>query len=195
MLCDRCGQREATIHEVLIKGGEKLEQHLCENCAGEAGIQAQPHAPINELLSKYVLAKTAQAAERAESQAAPSCSSCGLTFSDFKRSGLLGCARCYREFEEQLGPLLCRAHDGGTHHVGKIPKRALEVTRSGGGRERIEALLGSVEERAERVMALRKQLADAVAAEQYERAAQLRDELHHVADSTTDDTAAAPEPE
>ena len=96
------------------------------------------------------------------SGAAPACSceACGLTFAEFRKSGLMGCSACYKAFESQVGPLIERAHEGGTHHIGKIPRRA-----------------GASVERQERITLLRRQLSDAIEAEQYERAADLRDQI------------------
>jgi protein arginine kinase activator len=59
-----------------------------------------------------------------------------------------------------LSTLLERAHEGATHHIGKVPRRA------GAGEQR-QALL----------MRMRKQLNDAVIDEDYERAARLRDDI------------------
>ncbi len=175
MLCENCGQREATIHEVLIKGGSKIEQHLCEACAQQAGVQAKGSPPISELITKYMMSPgKAQAGE-----APPACPSCGLGYADFRQSGLLGCPGCYDAFESRLGPLLERAHEGGGRHVGKVPRRALAERRDGGAG--VERLLGDARNRAERLESLRKQLADAVEGEQYERAARLRDELRQAA--------------
>lgn len=185
MLCERCGQREATIHEVLIQGGEQVDRNLCEQCASQAGVDANLHVPINELIAKYILSQSSPAAAKAwTEEGAPRademCGGCGLRFSDFHRTGLLGCEHCYREFERRLGPLLERAQDGGTHHVGKLPRRALSASRwqaSMGKPEAMEALLGSLQERAERLRLLRSQLEQAVTGEDFERAARLRDEI------------------
>jgi protein arginine kinase activator len=165
MKCDLCEQ-EATVHEVTIKGGAKVEKHLCERCARKQGIAVQPAVPIQDLLNKYVLAQASTPAPKTAG-----CPACELTYAEFRQHGLLGCQECYKAFEDQLGPLLERAHGGGTHHVGKIPRRA---SAGGGG---AEAVLGGMEERARRLMALQKQLEESVRAEQYERAAQLRDEI------------------
>ena len=155
--CDRC-ENESTVHEVTIRDGKKIEKHLCEQCAKQDGLAVQSHAPINEIITKFVLSHGAAAPTRT-----PTCASCGLSFAEFRQHGLLGCAECYSAFEPQLGPLIERAHEGGTHHVGKTPRR--------GG--------GSVD-RQLRIVTLRKQLSDAIAAEQYEKAASLRDELLNV---------------
>jgi len=157
--CDRC-DREATVHEVTIKDGAKVEKHLCESCAREEGVVVQAHAPINELITKFVMSHSGQGATATRSQA---CGACGLKYQEFRQHGLLGCAECYKSFESQLGPLVERAQDGATHHIGKAPA----------------SVVGSVD-RQQRIVTLRKQLTDAIAAEQYERAAQLRDQLMHV---------------
>lgn len=155
--CDRCSL-DATVTEVTVRNGQKIEKHLCEQCAREEGIAIQAqHPPINELLTKFVMT---QSSSESAPPRTPTCSCCGLSFADFRQRGLLGCPECYKSFEGQLSPLLERAHEGGTHHIGKVPRRA-----------------GASYDRQERLTVLRKQLSDAIAAEEYERAAHLRDEL------------------
>ncbi len=154
--CDKC-DAEATVHEVVIKNGVKVTKHLCEAHAKDEGIAVHSHAPINELITKFVMSHSSK---ESEAPAAEQCEECGMTWSEFRQSGLLGCGSCYRTFEDQLGPLIERAHDGGTHHIGKAPKRN-------------EGLV----DRERRIASLRKKLTEAVRAEQYERAASLRDEL------------------
>ena len=157
--CDICG-RPATYHSVDIVKGEKIETHLCDAHANEAGGSApQGHAPINELLNNFVKLHAGSPAEK-PSAAELACTGCGLKFSDFRESSLLGCPTCYTSFEEPLSPLLERAHQGGTHHVGKVPQRS-----------------GDVELRQARLTRLRSRLDEAVASEDFELAARLRDEL------------------
>lgn len=167
--CDHC-DREATVHEMVIRNGKQVEKHLCESCARESGIKVPTPPSLNDVIKQFVVAQasapttpTPVGQPPAASAKPAGCPGCGLTFAEFRQSGLLGCADCYKAFEAALGPLLERAHEGGTHHVGKAPSRA-----------------GHCEERHERIAALRKQLVDAVAAEQYERAARLRDQLMHI---------------
>lgn len=163
MLC-QCGEREATIHEVVIRNGKKLERHLCEVCAKLAGME---------------VATGVAAVARVSVVQGPVCETCGTTIAEFKHTGLLGCPACYRRFETQLGPLLERAHEGGTHHIGKFPKRILASQKQSGN---AESVLGSATERAARLGLLRQQLDEAVQAEQYERAAKIRDEMARLAD-------------
>lgn len=168
--CDRCDQ-ESTVHEVTIKGGQKIEKHLCESCAREEGISIQINQPISELITKFVSSHGGGEPGGGEGAGAPAsgaarataCPECGMSFAEFRQQGVLGCPGCYAAFEEQLGPLIERAHEGGTHHIGKAPRRA-----------------GGSIDRRQRIVAIRKQLSDAIEAEQYERAAALRDQLLEV---------------
>jgi protein arginine kinase activator len=186
MKCDTCNQ-EATVHELRVVGGKKVERHLCEKCARDKGVAVQPSFSV-ELIEKNLQhaseGKTAPAAHPPgpAPAKATSCPACGTTYVEFRQTGLLGCSECYKAFEAQLGPLLERAHEGGTHHVGKLPARALTGARAriAPGGPDPAAILGDAALRAGRLSALRKQLDDAVRAEQYERAATLRDELRRM---------------
>src|SRR5918997_73979 len=91
------------------------------------------------------------------------CDACGVTWTEFRQGGLFGCPNDYTLFEKDLTPLLQRAHEGATHHVGKVP------TRRGG--------TGVPMKRQVDLTKLRKELAKAVEAEDYERAAKLRDQI------------------
>ena len=53
MKCDQCGQ-EATVHELRVVNGKKVERHLCEACARKQGIAVQPALSVPELLEKYI---------------------------------------------------------------------------------------------------------------------------------------------
>jgi protein arginine kinase activator len=167
MKCDQC-DKQAVVHLIEIHNGQKVEKHLCEEHAVSEGVQVQvTNAPINELLEKFVLKHSGQSDEAGLAEpAAPSelvCEDCGMSYSEFRKGALLGCPHCYAAFQTPLLPLLERAHAGGTEHLGKVPRQ-----------------LGLDERRQHRLMQLRRELEDAVAGEQYERAAKLRDEVRQV---------------
>jgi len=148
---------------VEVRQGQKIEKHLCEQHAAEEGLAIKSvHAPINELLTNFVKVHSASAPE-VNVTGGPVCEECGMTFAEFRKGTLLGCPECYKAFERLLSTLLERAHEGGTHHIGKVPRRA------GAGEQR-QALLRR----------MRKQLNDAVIEEDYERAARLRDDIRRV---------------
>jgi len=197
MLCE-CGLHEATIHEVIItKDKKKVERHLCEHCARERGVSIDPYIPINQLIStaNYIMGQVItdpnSEVEADDSLTEPvhprpavknrtsaaSCDGCGQSFSDFKKSGLLGCPGCYQAFEDRIGPMIERAHEGGCNHVGKVPKRALTESRDANDSDRLDAILGDIRQREERLESLRHRLIKSIRDEEYEQAAMLRDEL------------------
>jgi len=194
MLCE-CGKHEATIHEVIITSDKrKVERHLCEFCAREQGVSNDPYIPIDQLISttNYIMgqALTDQDQDLEQEDESPkqrtsvrplsaptSCVGCGLSYAQFKKKGLLGCPACYQTFEDRIGPMIERAHEGGFSHVGKVPKRALSSCKSTSDTTRIESLLGDARQREQRLETLRQRLAKSIHDEEYEQAAMLRDEL------------------
>jgi protein arginine kinase activator len=156
MKCDLC-DKPAVVHEVTVNSGVKNELHLCEEHARAHGIALPGHQPINQLLTQFTVSQTPS---RRPSSARKACPSCGLRFAQFRQSGVLGCSDCYETFERQLTPMIERAQNGGTSHAGKCPRR-----------------VGTSLDRQLQIRRLVKEMEEAVAAEQYERAAELRDQL------------------
>jgi protein arginine kinase activator len=160
MKCESCS-KQATVHLTEIKNGKKIEKHLCEACAAQSeGLSTKPHMPINELLTNFVMSHSQGTAKPQESLACPQC---GITWAEFRQTGLLGCEHDYQTFEKEMTPLLQRAHDDAAHHVGKVP------TRRGGSGVPIKRTADAAK--------LRKELARAVETEDYEKAAKLRDQI------------------
>lgn len=155
--CDECGS-PATVHEVEIVKGRKIEKHLCDDCARSEGISVKDNfTPINELLTNFVKMHSGSPPQKDLV-----CENCGVTFSHFREHSLLGCPDCYTAFEKPLTFLLERAHEGGTQHLGKVARDS-----------------GSSELREQQLLHMRSRLADAVVAENYELAARLRDDINN----------------
>ena len=128
--------------------------NLCEACSKEKGVQDPTSFALADLLLGIGAAEEIEKGAPAEK-----CSVCGFSQADFKKTGRLGCSECYGTFAEGLGSLLKAMHKG-TEHVGKFPERA----------QRTVALN-------HRMRALNEHLQKAVADENYETAASLRDEI------------------
>ncbi len=156
--CDKC-DKPATIHLTEILEGQKIEKHLCEDCAAEEGITIKANVPISQLLEDFIL----QAAPDAEPTPDITCDVCGMGLEEFKSHGLLGCPNDYDVFSQALAPMLDRAHEGATQHVGKVPHRA-----------------GQTHQKQNTILRLRAELKKAIQAEQYEQAAELRDRIKEV---------------
>ena len=70
------------------------------------------------------------------------------------------CADCYRHFEEELASIIERTQEGAGAHVGRHPTQAASLIDRAAMRNRMA-----------------RELREAVAREEYERAARLRDEM------------------
>ena len=154
MNCDVCQASQATVFLTQIVEGKMQKVNLCEACSKEKGVTD----PVGFALADLLLGLgAAQEMERGGS--VQKCPVCGFSQADFKKTGRLGCGACYQTFGDGLASLLKGMHKG-TAHVGKIPARAQESL-----------------ERETQVKSLQRDLHKAVAAEDYESAAQLRDRL------------------
>ena len=152
MTCDVCGEREAIVNLTQIENGEATAMHLCERCAAERGVE--PPAPRKTPLGGFLAAMGALSAG-----GGAACPSCGATLQSFRESGRLGCSECWNAFEPSLRELVRRLH-GSTYHVG----------------ERYSHETGEIPT-AQLERELREKLKEAVAAENFELAAELRDRL------------------
>jgi len=160
LACQVCHKQPATVHLTEITPqGEKCERHLCEQCAQSAGITPKPpsHVPLSQMLSALVGGSKMTARQIAEL----ACPQCKLTFVEFRNTGLLGCPADYDAFEKALTPLIERAHEGSSHHIGKVPRR-----------------LGTPRAVENDLIRLRRELSRAVSDERYELAARLRDNIN-----------------
>jgi len=153
MLCNHCNKKEATVFLTQIVDGKMQKMNFCETCAEKKGIHDPSGFALAELLLGLGLTQDTKAVVEL------TCPVCGLTQSQFKKTGRLGCSSCYDLFKDELTPMLRNMHPH-LVHVGKAPNRFVEEQKE---KEAIELL--------------QQQLQKAIAEEQYENAAQLRDML------------------
>ena len=158
MLCTICKEKPATVHLTQIVGDKMQKLDLCEDCAKTKGINDPTSFGLADLDLVLGLGASQQL-EQAAGGVELKCPRCGFTQADFKKSGRLGCPECYKTFAEGLSGLLKTMHKS-TRHVGKAPE-ALRATR----------------ENADRLKTLDIKLKKAIKDENYEQAAQVRDEI------------------
>ncbi|NNG15158.1 MAG: hypothetical protein HKM89_01670 [Gemmatimonadales bacterium] len=165
MNCQQCGEREAVVHLTQIVDNEVSTVHLCERCAAERGIESDVELEKSPLGSLLATVGKEVGAGLPETETAGlghlRCEDCGATLQDFRDIGRLGCPLCYTTFVRPLRELLRRLH-GSTHHLG----------------ERYAAPGSPALRDAEaQVRDLREQLERAIETENFERAAEVRDQL------------------
>jgi protein arginine kinase activator len=82
-----------------------------------------------------------------------------MTYGEFQKCGMLGCAACYQAFKTPMTALLQRVH-GNTQHAGRVP----------GGVHSGTSIRMNIDR-------LRQKLQKAIEDEEYEQAAKLRDTI------------------
>ena len=168
MLCDVCKQNNASVYITKVINGEKQEINMCEVCAKDAdGINIMSDLGImtdfnfsNILggLMDYINNTTPVRSEEI------SCKSCGMTLREFKQTGVLGCADCYKNLQATVSTVVNRVQ-GKTEHKGKIPKKL--------GKEIINKKY---------ILKLKEELQKAIVEENFEKAAELRDKIRSISE-------------
>jgi protein arginine kinase activator len=156
MQCCVCKAKEAKVHLTQIVGDKVQKVDLCEECASQKGVNDPTGCHLADLLLGL---GASQEMEHATGGGEVRCPTCGFTQADFKKAGRLGCSDCYKTFADGLESLLKTMHKG-TRHVGKVP-HALQKSR----------------DLSDRLKSLQKKLDKAVADEDFEQAASVRDEI------------------
>lgn len=177
MLCQECHNAPASVHVKKKQGDEEVSIHLCRACAKQMGW----HNPLEDV--KFPLAQFIAGMMHDMTLGAPAeegldttvkCSECGLSFQEFSRTGRLGCGHCYEAFRTSMQELLRRIH-GGTKHQGRRPHGAPAPKRTTASTS---------------LRQLKAELDRAVAGEDFEKAARLRDQIRELKSSKTKEEAA-----
>ena len=163
MLCQNCKKSEATTHIKRVINGEATESHLCSSCAQNSGYRDLFDDFSFNLPGIFSSFFGDTALTLGESRL-DRCEKCGCCFDDIIKTGTVGCADCYEKFYNKLRPSIQRIH-GKAKHSGKVPPvRKEEIT---------------VKEKTaeEKIADLEAEMQKAVAEQNFERAAIIRDEI------------------
>lgn len=166
MLCERCKKQEATIHYKENINGKRNSYALCAECAAELGafdstkkLINDPFENMNSLFGTLFGISPYKEIMGTEEKR---CDLCGATFRELAAEGKAGCPRCYSIFSDELAPTIAKIH-GRTVHTGSAP-----------------AEFKAEHEKEKLIKSVANELRDAVAAEEYEKAATLRDRLREL---------------
>ncbi|MEW6625064.1 MAG: UvrB/UvrC motif-containing protein [Bacillota bacterium] len=163
MFCDQCKMRPASVYITKILNNEKSQLNLCEECAKEyqqnLGFNLAPSFSIHKFLTGLLEGGEALDQQLGRGLEYLKCKACEADYGQFQQTGRLGCADCYDAFSGKLDLLLKRVH-GSSVHSGKFPKRA-------GSHIRIS----------QQIRTLKNKLHALVAAEEFEKAAEVRDKI------------------
>ncbi len=175
MKCGRCGVNEANIIIKQSLNGKDSEAYLCETCAKAMGIGSQTFSGFGinpaviwpgSLLSAFdKIGKAAAVNTGVFVPGMPSvsvCKGCGMTLTEFREKGKLGCSKCYDAFSQQLDQVFRRIQSGEIHRGRKIAEEP----------ENIEIRAAQDE-----IAELKQKIGKAVETEDYELAAKIKTEI------------------
>ncbi|MBO5363839.1 MAG: UvrB/UvrC motif-containing protein [Clostridia bacterium] len=165
MKCQKCQIREATNHITEVINGQKMELHLCSECAAKSeefqSMKSGFDFGIGDFLGGIFGGK--QKSLSGDNIGKNNvCPVCGMPFESFLRKGRLGCGECYSVFRNRLERPLRQIH-GTCEHVGKVPKRMGDALLRGRQLSKLEAELNA-----------------AILKQEFERAAELRDQIREL---------------
>lgn len=164
MKCDFC-DKKATVFLTQLVEGQMKKACLCDACAKERGVTDPTGFSLADMLLGGLsggVGATAANSSAMSSGSGKKCLTCGFTMDDLKRVRRFGCSDCYATFSGEVTQMLRGLHKG-TSHIGKIP----------------EGLMAA-QFRNQRIEELRSRLDQAIAAESYEEAAGIRDEIRNL---------------
>ena len=162
MMCEDCGIRPAKFHLMTIINGDRVERNLCPACMArhQKQLPGLDFSNLAGILNSILENKTAAEQESRDSTYDDLvCEQCGMTYAEFQKCGMLGCAACYQAFKTQMAALLQSVH-GNTQHAGRVP---------GGVRSGTSIRMN--------IDRLKQKLQKAIQDEEYEQAAKLRDAI------------------
>lgn len=164
MICDNCKKNPVAVHVTQVVNGEKIEMHLCQECAADKGVMFfnldASSFSLPKLFGSFFQGLVPNLEEVVTEN--PTCPNCGMRINQLSQQGRLGCSECYNAFEQQLEPALRRIH-GHTRHVGRVPSRQ-------GGTIMVKKQIDT----------MKSQLKEAVQQENFELAAELRDQIKNL---------------
>lgn len=179
MLCEKCKIREANIKYTEVINGVKNEHNLCAQCAkdmdfGHYSAIFDGDFPLGKLLSSILgVGESSQKEDKLQQIVCPSCKT---SYQEFVENSRFGCLDCYSVFDLLISDKIKKLQGNGTH-TGKKPKyqkiQAYPQMTSEEQKSEKEPVLS----RKEQLEVLKARLQEAVLKEEYEIAAQYRDQI------------------
>ena len=170
MKCSKCHHNEASIYIEQNINGKSHKYHICGDCASQGDINVNLNftdpAQALSAIHSFWFGPDSSKAHKSERRPVKTCPDCLLGFDNFKKTSMLGCAACYDAFAAELTEIFGKLQPADKHR-GKIPKRA-----------------GAVFVKDRTVAELKERLSALIAAEEYEEAAKVRDEIRAVENHT-----------
>lgn len=154
MLCTNCKKETAVFFYEQNVNGKSTSVALCKNCSKKI---SSPYKSFGFFEPFF------KATVQESSSDEKICNLCGMRFEDIRKLGKVGCPECYKTFKSELDVIIRQIH-GTAKHCGCTPQSSPEAVTAD------ESELDK----------LQKRLSEAIATENYEEAATLRDMIKEI---------------
>ena len=196
MKCQQC-DKPAVFHITELESGAVRELHLCEDHArnylnqselnqsdgpdaGGAQESEEGSPAAGDLPGPLGVSHTAGELAILDQRA---CAMCGITFFEFRNQGRLGCPHDYVQFENELEPLIANIH-GSAEHAGRRPSRAAAEAVKQPNQPEValppQVPLPAGTDELTMVIGMRREMKEAIACEDYEKARENRDAIRAI---------------
>ncbi len=156
MFCENCKKREATVFLSTAINGVKTEKRLCSECAEKEKSYTFFPTGTDSLFSGFFGDSVFASAPDGEQKKCPVCK---MSRRELAKEGRAGCAECYKVFEGELQRIIHGIH-GSAQYSGTLPGKHAQSA-----------------EKRRKIDEMKKEQQKAIAEQNYERAAELRDEI------------------
>jgi len=167
-ICQECHERPAVVHVSQLSNSEYVSLDLCTECARKKGVLTASTAVAVTFQGTQSLSDVFQdllkneSAFQEEAGDRVLCPGCQRSYVDFRESGRLGCAQCYKTFGAQLSGLINSVQQA-SQHYGKVAMKSNDVFT-----------------KHLRLQKYKLRLRTAVGNEEFEEAARLRDQIREL---------------
>ena len=171
MLCQKCNKKIASVFISSIINGKEIRIYLCDDCIKDyqlVNFNYQSPFSIKDIMDKFKLNEGNYTCQEKENSVSIdnnyeendiTCPNCCSTYNEYRKTGKLGCSRCYEVFEDKLK----NTYDY-EEYIGKIPKKDNNYVNI-----------------SKEIKILKEDLNMAVQKEEYEKAAEIRDKIKDLA--------------
>lgn len=156
MQCQRCHKNPATVRYAEVVDGKSVHQDLCAECLSR---YKQDVSSVFTLGTVKPAVHGGAAPQRTVPRSRRVCPVCAVSLERIAETAVVGCPSCYTEFGQEIESILEGLHRS-LRHQGKAPRLDNSIARLYSDLQTKRVLLRSV-----------------LRAEDYEQAAQLRDEI------------------
>lgn len=154
LMCGECKKKTQVLYTEVV-GQTMTHTRMCAECPElDRRLHGSPKSSLND---------------GGLSETGICCGTCGTTLEAVKRGALLGCPECYDLFEESIIDELARAHAIPHRLVGQKKNLPFHIGRSAAPLPEVSVAL--------KLLALNDALNDTLKSENYEQAAQIRDQI------------------